>query len=221
MPEIKRTYEKVTTTGDYALDRFGVTKIHEETYVERYEFPEGGPFFDAETGDAVTPENALDALLAGATLATPFMEAHETLQVLREAAHQNVTEQVRHQRVLDAAIYVECRRREAAAWRMIGLNLEAHDFIPPTGDRAYFTDAELAELFGVNVEEIRKRAGYSLPAGLRSKEGALLFRVDAILTQLRNAGPSTKPSLPSAPKPVEPPRDPKPVEPKRREKAEK
>jgi hypothetical protein len=168
------------------------------------------PIFTTPDGTPVSPEDALDAALAGAVLVTPFEIAHSAVHDFMARAHLSIADQVRHQRVLDAFVYVECRKREEAAWKMLGL-----DVVGIESGSAFFTEKQVAELYGVSVEQVHAMAGQRLPAALPRADGTLVFKAAPVLASLRNAGPAHAPSAPTP----RPPADPTPVQPRRGQKA--
>jgi len=206
MPEVRKTAVRVST-----VDEFGQAQpwnVKTERFEERIEPVEGDFFalYVTPEGTPVSPENALDVMLAGGTLVTEWHEAHATLQALVKAARLSVAEQVRHMRPLDAAMFVECRKREAAAIDMLGLGMLD---VALGNAGAFFTSSQLATLYGVDVQTIHAWSGQKLPAAIyKNADGGLVFNAAPILNQLRNAGPAKPPTV--SPKPAAPKTKPRP-----------
>ncbi len=197
-PQIRKTHVKRTMVEQVGgLDAY---PVRTERYDEHFEPAQGLDFFDVyrtPEGDPVHPDAALDAVLAGAEIVTDFDAASAVVHwFTTEARTLPVTEKVAYQRVLDAFMYVICRKREELAWEMLG-----HDVLGVSGGSAFFTEKQVAELYGVSAEEVRTMAGQRLPAAITHPDGSHYFNAAAIVTQLRNAGPASPPKPFPVPKP--------------------
>src|SRR5437764_9863953 len=101
MPEIRKVAVRVTSR-----DAFGQAEpwnMRQEVFEERFEPAQGLSFFDvfrdAATGEPVSPDNALDIVLAGGVIMTDFDKASSIVHRLSTEARLGA-ETARYQRVL-------------------------------------------------------------------------------------------------------------------------
>ena len=187
--------EHIVSAETYArlkVKQEGFTLI-EEVLEERAVPPECG-YFDLFTTPegAISPENAADALLAGnAELVTDVDEATQIIHGFAGRARFDAAELRRYHVVLDIAVWTACRRREEKAWELLGL-----DMLGVSSGSAFFTEKQVAELYGVSVDQIRAWEGQKLPAAIKHRDGSHYFKAAPILTQLRQAGPARSPKFP-------------------------
>lgn len=183
----------------FALEKREVVSgsgVFEEFTVERSPLPPDGsdhfPIYVTSDGESISPEDFIDAMVSGnAELVTEIQEANETVCRVTGAAKLSQRESDRYVRPLGIWSRLERNRMIDETIRAVGLD-PADDFVSPPGDRAFLTAQEVAKIFRVDEETVRRWSGKQLPAALRVGK-KYLFRSEGII-RLLNSGPRDVPA---------------------------